>query len=240
MGNAKIIPAGLGLPLVLVLLAAVVGGMGQGWAEGGSTVWDFSRLGELIAAALEAGFVEEILFRGVLLWSCLSWARSFSQREASCALFRNPARFAMVASSLVFGLFHLLPDGPLLQSGANIGIAAVQALLKVAQSTLFGLVMAMLVLRSPFDRLPQPCRSFALAMPIAFHSLFDLLYWGPLLLSGGTLPSTYLTGDAAELIPLVAVTALLGLAALLAGRRFVPSSKVLSNFSSKKGDCLHF
>lgn len=239
MGNAKIIPAGFGLPLVLVLLAAVVGGMGQGWAEGGSTVWGFSRLGELVAAALEAGLVEEVLFRGVLLWGCLSWARSFSRREIECALFQNPVCFAMVASSLVFGFFHLLPDGPLMQSGADIGVATVQALLKVAQSSLFGLVMAMLVLRSPFDRLPQPRRSFALAMPIAFHSLFDLLYWGPLLLAGGALPSTYLTGEVAELVPLAAVTALLALAALLAGRGFVPPGKVLSDFSSKKSDCLH-
>ena len=45
--------------------------------------------------------------------------------------------------------------------------------------------------------------------PVIVHGLFDLLFWGPLLLTGGVLPSTYLTGNAADLVPLVITTVLL-------------------------------
>ena len=135
MRNAKIIPAGFGLPLVLVLLAAAVGGVGQWWAEGASTAWDFSRIGELAAAALEAGFVEEVLFRGVLLWGCLSWAQSFSQRKANRGAFQNPVCFAIATSSLVFGLFHLLPDGPWVTPEANLAIALALSLIHISEPT---------------------------------------------------------------------------------------------------------
>ena len=75
MGNTKIIPCGFGPVLVLVLLAGVVGGLGQWWADGGSQAVQLARWGALLAEAWEAAVVEEVLFRGVLLWACLSWAR---------------------------------------------------------------------------------------------------------------------------------------------------------------------
>ena len=219
MRNAKIIPAGFGLPLVLVLLAAAVGGVGQWWAEGASTAWDFSRIGELAAAALEAGFVEEVLFRGVLLWGCLSWAQSFSQRKANRGAFQNPVCFAIATSSLVFGLFHLLPDGPWVTPEANLAIALAQAVQKVAQATLFGIIMARLVFETPFEKEPFPRRTLALAAPIVIHVAFDLLYLGPPMLSGEPLPTTYLTGIPLELANSAGMTLLLSLAVLLKTRR---------------------
>ena len=210
MGNTKIIPRGFGPALVLVLLAGVVGGLGQWWPDGGSQAVQLTRCGALLAEAWEAAAVEEVLFRGVLLWACLSWARrrneayprraSRDHRFAGLRAVVDPAGFAVMASSLVFGLAHLFPD---------IGVAAIQGVLKVAQATLFGAVMALLVVRSPYGSRPFPQRALSLMAPVIVHGLFDLLFWGPLLLTGGVLPSTYLTGNPADLVPLVITTVLL-------------------------------
>lgn len=219
MGNAKIIPRGFGLALALVLLAGVAGGFGQWWADGASGTVQLAHFGALLAEAWEAAVVEEVLFRGVLLWMFLSWARRWSKRhlkQAPCAdriaglrIVNDPIYFAIVASSLVFGLMHLLPDGSLTASGADAAVAIVQGVLKVAQATLFGAVMALLVVRSPYGSRPLPQRALSLVAPVIAHGLFDLLFWGPLLLTGGVLPSTYLTGNAVDLVPLVITTVLL-------------------------------
>lgn len=221
MGNTKIIPCGFGPVLVLVLLAGVVGGLGQWWADGGSQAVQLARCGALLAEAWEAAVVEEVLFRGVLLWACLSWARRRNEayprraprahrhRFAGLRAVVDPAGFAVMASSLVFGLAHLFPEGSLMAPGADIGVAAIQGVLKVAQATLFGAVMALLVVRSPYGSRPFPQRALSLMAPVIVHGLFDLLFWGPLLLTGGVLPSTYLTGNPADLVPLVITTVLL-------------------------------
>ena len=86
--------------------------------------------------------------------------------------------------------------------GADIGVAAIQGVLKVTQSTLFGAVMALLVVRSPYGSRPFPQRALSLMAPVIVHGLFDLL-------TGGVLPSTYLTGNPADLVPLVITTVLL-------------------------------
>lgn len=221
MGNTKIIPCGFGPVLVLVLLAGVVGGLGQWWADGGSQAVQLARCGALLAEAWEAAVVEEVLFRGVLLWACLSWARRRNEayprraprahrhRFAGLRAVVDPAGFAVMASSLIFGLAHLFPEGSLIAPGADIGVAAIQGFLKVTQSTLFGAVMALLVVRSPYGSRPFPQRALSLMAPVIVHGLFDLLFWGPLLLTGGVLPSTYLTGIPADLVPLVITTVLL-------------------------------
>lgn len=221
MGNTKIIPRGFGPVLVLVLLAGVVGGLGQWWADGGSQVVQLARCGALFAEALEAAVVEEVLFRGVLLWACLSWARRRNEacprraprahrhRFAGLRAVVDPVGFAVMASSLIFGLAHLFPEGSLMTPGADIGVAAIQGVLKVTQSTLFGAVMALLVVRSPYGSRPLPQWALSLVVPVIVHGLFDLLFWGPLLLTGGALPSTYLTGNVADLVPLVITTVLL-------------------------------
>lgn len=221
MGNTKIIPCGFGPVLVLVLLASVVGGLGQWWADGGSQAVQLARWGALLAEAWEAAVVEEVLFRGVLLWACLSWARRRNEayprraprahrhRFAGLCAVVDPAGFAVMASSFIFGLAHLFPEGSLMAPGADIGVAAIQGVLKVTQSTLFGAVMALLVVRSPYGSRPFPQRALSLMAPVIVHGLFDLLFWGPLLLTGGVLPSTYLTGNPADLVPLVITTVLL-------------------------------
>ena len=221
MGNTKIIPCGFGPVLVLVLLAGVVGGLGQWWADGGSQAVQLARWGALLAEAWEAAVVEEVLFRGVLLWACLSWARRRNEayprraprahrhRFAGLRAVVDPVGFAVMASSLIFGLAHLFPEGSLMAPGADIGVAAIQGVLKVAQATLFGAVMALLVVRSPYGSRPFPQRALSLMAPVIVHGLFDLLFWGPLLLTGGVLPSTYLTGNPADLVPLVITTVLL-------------------------------
>lgn len=221
MGNTKIIPCGFGPALVLVLLAGVVGGLGQWWADGGSQAVQLARCGALLAEAWEAAVVEEVLFRGVLLWACLSWARRRNEayprraprahrhRFAGLRAVVDPVGFAVMASSLIFGLAHLFPEGSLMAPGADIGVAAIQGVLKVTQSTLFGAVMAQLVVRSPYGSRSFPQRALSLMAPVIVHGLFDLLFWGPLLLTGGVLPSTYLTGNPADLVPLVITTVLL-------------------------------
>lgn len=221
MGNTKIIPCGFGPVLVLVLLAGVVGGLGQWWVDGGSQAVQLARCGALLAEAWEAAVVEEVLFRGVLLWACLSWARRRNEayprraprahrhRFAGLRAVVDPVGFAVMASSLIFGLAHLFPEGSLMAPGADIGVAAIQGVLKVTQSTLFGAVMALLVVRSPYGSRPFPQRALSLMAPVIVHGLFDLLFWGPLLLTGGVLPSTYLTGNPADLVPLVITTVLL-------------------------------
>lgn len=221
MGNTKIIPCGFGPVLVLVLLAGVVGGLGQWWADGGSQAVQLARCGALLAEAWEAAVVEEVLFRGVLLWACLSWARRRNEayprraprahrhRFAGLRAVVDPVGFAVMASSLIFGLAHLFPEGSLMAPGADIGVAAIQGFLKVTQATLFGAVMALLVVRSPYGSRPFPQRALSLMAPVIVHGLFDLLFWGPLLLTGGVLPSTYLTGNPADLVPLVITTVLL-------------------------------
>ncbi len=221
MGNTKIIPCGFGPALVLVLLAGVVGGLGQWWADGGSQAVQLARCGALLAEAWEAAVVEEVLFRGVLLWACLSWARRRNEayprraprahrhRFAGLRAVVDPVGFAVMASSLIFGLAHLFPEGSLMAPGADIGVAAIQGFLKVTQSTLFGAVMAQLVVRSPYGSRSFPQRALPLMAPVIVHGLFDLLFWGPLLLTGGVLPSTYLTGNPADLVPLVITTVLL-------------------------------
>lgn len=219
MGNTKIIPRGFGPALVLVLLAGVVGGLGQWWPDGGSQAVQLTRCGALLAEAWEAAAVEEVLFRGVLLWACLSWARRRNEayprralrahRFAGLRAVVDPVGFAVMTSSLIFGLAHLFPEGSLMAPGADIGVAAIQGVLKVAQATLFGAVMALLVVRSPYGSRPFPQRALSLMAPVIVHGLFDLLFWGPLLLTGGVLPSTYLTGNPADLVPLVITTVLL-------------------------------
>ena len=178
-----------------------------------------ARCGALLAEAWEAAVVEEVLFRGVLLWACLSWARrrneayprraSRAHRFAGLRAVVDPVGFAVMTSSLIFGLAHLFPEGSLMAPGADIGVAAIQGVLKVTQSTLFGAVMALLVVRSPYGSRPLPQRALSLVAPVIVHGLFDLLFWGPLLLTGGVLPSTYLTGNVVDLVPLVITTVLL-------------------------------
>lgn len=252
---ARLVPAGFAWPLVLVLAAALVGGVGQGWIAGGAfgvpdttdafAALDWSRLPAIVLDACETALVEEILFRGVLLWACWRVAR---RMRLGC-----PVLWAIVASSLIFGLFHLLPAGELAAPHADIALVVAQGILKVVQATAFGALMALLVVRSLWrmatphatlhaapratpqavslttqdaapggpsveEPTPAPLTAWASALiaPIVVHAAFDFLYLGPLLLVTGQLPATYLSGQPADLGPLAASTVLLVVAFSLA------------------------
>lgn len=235
MENAKVIPVRCACAIALVLLAGALGGLGQWWAAGSSLGAQPARVGELLATAWEAALVEEVLFRGVLLWACLAWARRWNKRhlkgaasagsEAGFLIAADPTRVAIVVSSLAFGLLHLLPAGPLIAPGASLAVVVAQAILKVAQAALFGVVMALLVVRSPYAWADLPLRLLALVAPVIIHGFFDLLFLGPLLLTGGVLPSTYLTGNVADLLPLAVTTILLAGAVKLSFGVWSPAEK---------------
>lgn len=93
MGNTKIIPRGFGPALVLVLLAGVVGGLGQWWADGGSQAVQLARCGALLAEAWEAAAVEEVLFRGGCCGhACLGRVAGMKHtQEEHCAPIGSPA-----------------------------------------------------------------------------------------------------------------------------------------------------
>lgn len=204
------IPSGFASPLALVLAAGLAGGVASAWASGCLGPWHLSRLGDLLALALESAVVEELLFRGLLLWGCLVVARRWECPRST--------GLAVVASSLVFGFLHLVPEGPLVAPRADLCVATIQAVLKVAQATLFGVVLASLVVRSPWAARPMPACGVALVAPAIVHALFDVLYFGPLLLMGGTLPATYLTGNIADIVPMGVSTLLLFLAVFVTAR----------------------
>ena len=210
MKITNVIPSGFGASLGWVLAAALAGGVALGWVSGTSNPWQPSRLGDLLVLVSESAVVEELLFRGLLLWGCLAAGRRWQ-----CA---HPTSFAVGTSSLMFGLLHLVPEGPLVALGADPSVAAAQAVLKVTQATLFGVVMASLVMRNPWSARPMPACWLALAAPVIVHALFDLLYFGPLLLAGGTLPVTYLTGNLADIVPMAVSTLLLFLAVFVTVR----------------------
>lgn len=159
------------------------------------------RLGVLVGASAEAALVEEVLFRGLLLVLCLHVAR---ERGA-----KRPAFAAAMGSSFVFGLLHVATSPlPVDVSGLVLG----QAALKVIQGTSFGVLMAMLTMRSPRFWQPGLRRYLALGAPIAAHFIFDVAYLAPAVMATGALPSTYLTGNLQDL-PLLLVTTVLLFAA---------------------------
>lgn len=159
------------------------------------------RLGVLLAASAEAAVVEEVVFRGLLLVLCLHVAR---ERGA-----KRPAFAAAMGSSFVFGLMHVV-SSPLPPDVSGLVLA--QAALKVVQGTSFGLLMAMLAMRSPRFWQPGPRRYLALGVPIAAHFAFDMAYLAPAVMTTGALPATYLTGNPQD-VPLLLVTTVLLFAA---------------------------
>lgn len=225
----------LGLMVALLLLAGLVGGVGTvlgtppegapgvsgavgrsdgvagaaAAARGLFGAVSFPRVLEAIWLSLETGVVEEVLFRGVILWGLAAWWG------------REGERRAVVVSALLFGLLHLAPEGSLVpasswEAAASLAgegfagaVLAAQGVLKVTQATLFGLLMGRLTVTSPWFVAMGWTRARCLAMPIALHVAFDFLYCGIPLLSGIMLPDTYLTGSPGDLVVLLATIPLL-------------------------------
>ena len=99
--------------------------------------------------------------------------------------------FAAVASSAIFALCHIGgAEGFVAPRGV---IETAQLTAKVLQAFLFGLLMTALYLRTG-----------SLAVPIAAHVLYDLVYFAPIMLFVGVEPVTYLTGSPADCVTLCA------------------------------------
>lgn len=229
-----------GLMVVLLLLAGLVGGVvtvlgapqesaagfsrviegsdsvtGATAASGLFSAVSIPRVLEAVWLSLETGVVEEVLFRGVVLWGLVAWWG------------RKGERCAVVVSALLFGMLHLIPEGPLVpvssweaagglagEEAAGLVLGA-QGALKVVQATLFGLLMGRLTVTSPWFAAAGWARARCLAMPVALHVAFDFLYCGIPLLSGIMLPDTYLTGSPGDLVVLLVTIPLLAGAYLL-------------------------
>ena len=149
-------------------------------------------VGQLAFSCLITAIVEEVAFRGVLT---SLFARRFSGPSGLL--------HAALASSVTFALLHVASD---LLANAGDPVLVLQALLKTAQTGLFGFCMACLFLKA---RLWGRALAGALTFPILIHFAFDLAYFGPGYLSTGAFPDTYLTGSCGDLAVLALTAALL-------------------------------
>ena len=108
-------------------------------------------------------------------------------------------------SALIFGLMHAFGTGDPQSAealSANtqlvVALCAVQGILKMIQAGLFGFCMAVIFMRTG-----------NIWLPAITHAAFDLLYLGPQLLCNGQLPSTYLTGNLADIAVILLTIVLL-------------------------------
>lgn len=141
--------------------------------------------------------VEELVFRGLLLYGSV-WAFRAIDRSAPSAsvVFR-----AVVLQAVAFALAHVLGlDIPL--EGSSL-VTALQLLAKLAQTFLFAVCMAYLLLKTA-----------NLLFPILAHFAFDSVYFAPIVLMSGSFPETYLTGSLFDLSIVLMSALLLGIPAL--------------------------
>ncbi len=166
--------------------------MGEGSLSGEDLI---SRIAGLAWGSLEAGVVEEVLFRGIILGVVLIAVRRLNERCAIGA--------AIAVSTFAFAAAHVitsLPDfASPLDAPTSIWMSAGFALLlKSIQAGLFGFVMAVLTIVNR-----------SLGMPVLIHTAFDLIYFAPGYLATGAFPATYATGDVWSLAALTASSLLL-------------------------------
>lgn len=207
----------------LALLAGAAGGVGAlvTLAQSSAAPLVFSWEGVLgaCAIAIEAAAVEELLFRGLLLWALLSLGV-----RLRC---RRPLAFAVIASAMIFGVLHLLPSAgatPVALSAAVV----VQALLKVTEGVLFGTLMGTFAVLSrwfpheftrPTSWTDNPSIVLSLAVPVLVHFAFDVLYFAPAMAVGAPMPATYLTGNVPDMLALAVSDGLLAAALLCVLRK---------------------
>ena len=166
-----------------------VGGLGERFVKG---------LPSLVLEAVLTGVVEELLFRGIVLFALLWGLGAVLGRRGFVAQ-------AVWAQAVLFGVLHVSGElGP--QLAAQLAsqpwewgaVVCAQALLKVLQGTLFGVCMAALLLARG-----------SLFLPAFVHLVFDMIYFAPFVALHGAFPSLYLTGSVAELVPLLVAVAVL-------------------------------
>lgn len=106
------------LPLLLILIVLVIGN--QGFQAESASFFVYMLLSQLLLV----GFVEEVLFRGIMLR----------------ALVQKGTMFAVILSSVLFGVTHALQ--------ALGGQSLQDTLLQIAYAFLIGFVLALLVVRN--------------------------------------------------------------------------------------------
>lgn len=175
----------------------------------------------LIRESAVAAILEELIFRGVLLYA-LIWAFRTLRKDLPIEMVLY---LAVLAHAFVFGLAHVLssielPSGlsfahlfgstesPSASSfdlalSFEVGVAICQAAAKFAQAFSFSVCMAYLLLETSH-----------LLFPIAVHFLFDLVYFAVPVLMFGTFPRTYLTGSPVDLVIVLMSVAVLAVPAV--------------------------
>ncbi len=178
--------------------AAFVVAMGMrvdGFVHAGGAVASLAALAlELLWESVEAGVVEEVLFRGLLLYVLVE---GFSRVKRWATRPGFALVLAVLVSTIVFAGAHVASS--LLASSAELDVAACLALaLKFVQAFLFGLCMCALVLARR-----------SLGWPILVHVAFDFLYFVPSFAFAGGLPASYAVLDVPTLVALIASILLL-------------------------------
>ena len=150
---------------------------------------------QLLAIFLASACFEELLFRGVLYADL----RDALARQGAA----HPARSGALIAGVAFGLLHL--SGPL---AVTIDAPVViQAVLKVASATAFGICLAAIY---------QRCGS--IWPGVLTHAGYNLLEGGTLAWACGALPGSYLTGQPCDLAVLAVETCCLAVIGVLAWR----------------------
>lgn len=149
------------------------------------------RARSLLLISILTAVVEEIVFRGLLLRALL---RAMGTSRA------------VWFSSLLFGALHALPLGVDFDIIANWLPLVIALALKFLQATLFGAVMARIITADG-----------NLAIAIAAHALFDVIYFAPVVLSSGDFPTTYAACSPLDL-DILAITSLFLAAPLVLAR----------------------
>lgn len=190
-------------PLIAALLAAAAGCGVLGWLALNRSSWPATpvelaanlqvRTVQLLAIFLASACFEELLFRGVLYADL----RDALARQGAA----HPARSGALIAGVAFGLLHL--SGPL---AVTIDAPVViQAVLKVASATAFGICLAAIY---------QRCGS--IWPGVLTHAGYNLLEGGTLAWTCGALPGSYLTGQPCDLAVLAVETCCLAVIGVLA------------------------
>lgn len=155
-----------------------------------SVVAEHARM--LILVSILTAVVEELVFRGILLRALLR---------------RLSVQGALIATSAIFAVLHMLPIGMPAELSDGAALVALSLALKGAQAFAFGAIMAAIVLRDG-----------NLLIVIAVHALFDAIYFAVPVLSTGAFPDTYIAASPEHLLP-VALSTLVLLPLAIQGMR---------------------
>ena len=206
-GSASIppFPLACGSLLLMALAAGIVsalllppGGPGGGPRHSLDPAASPEGVALFLLLCLATGAFEEALFRGIVF---KGFAAALAKEGRN-----RPVLVAALVQALVFGLLHVTTSTSLAPAASG-AVAAVQTAAKPLQAALFGFVMAGVF-----------ARTGSLWLLVGAHAAFNALSEAPLFVLTGSLPSTYATGQPADLAVLLATTVLLVPLAVSAAR----------------------